>query len=85
MVSGGGNVCAIEPASQQGSQSCYAVRLVGRTNRENRGLISADRKTSLLSRLQYPVSLKSSTMDFMPDDVKLRSRVMLGRSLSLLM
>ena len=39
---------------------------VGGTNRENEGLISADRKTSLLSHLQYPVSLESSTIDLLP-------------------
>ena len=70
-------------------RSCVSTRwgcsVVLALDRENRSLISADRKTSLLSRLQYSVSLKSSTIDLLADDVKLRSRVMLGRSLSLLM
>lgn len=33
------------------------------TNRENVGQISVDRRTSLLSHVQYPVSSKSSTKD----------------------
>ena len=33
------------------------------TNRENMGQISVDRRTSLLSHVQYPVSSKSSTKD----------------------
>ncbi len=36
---------------------------------KERGLISADRKTSLLSCLQYPFLIKSSTMDLRPDGV----------------
>ena len=37
-----------------------------------------DRKTSLLSRLQYPVSLKSSTIDLLPGACLLQSRVVQG-------
>jgi hypothetical protein len=44
----------------------WRVRRRARLDRENGGLISADRKTSLLSRLQYPVSVKSSTVDLTP-------------------
>ena len=60
----------------QGRKIEYGVRLACcamracvqsvKTNRENEGLISADRKTSLLSHLQYPVSLESSTIDLLP-------------------
>ncbi|MDO9004061.1 MAG: hypothetical protein Q7V20_11455, partial [Aquabacterium sp.] len=37
----------------------------GVQNPESGGLVSADRKASLLSCLQHPVSLKSSTMDLL--------------------
>ena len=50
-------MCGVRDA---GTCACVAV---AERDRENVGLISADRKTSLLSRLQYPVSLKSSTID----------------------
>ena len=50
---------------------------------ENKGLTSADRRTSLLSCLQYPVLTKSSTMDLSSPVPERRLNVVLGRSLSL--
>ena len=36
----------------------YTRAVCGNTNRWNKGLISVDRRTSLLSYLQYPVQIK---------------------------
>ena len=53
------------------------------TNHQNQGLISVDRKTSLLSHVQYPVPSKSSTEDLTLNMPKRRIIMVFGRSLSL--
>ena len=53
------------------------------TNRQNTGLISVDRRTSLLSHVQYPVLSKSSTKDLSLSVPERRLNLVLGRSLSL--
>ena len=53
------------------------------TNRQNKGLTSVDRRTSLLSHVQYPVLSKSSTRDLSPSVPERRLSLVLGRSLSL--
>ena len=49
----------------------------------NKGLISVDRRTSLLSHVQYPVPSESSTKDLSLSVPERRLSVVLGRSLSL--
>jgi hypothetical protein len=49
----------------------------------NKGLISVDRRTSLLSHVQYPVPSESSTKDLSLSVPERRLNVVLGRSLSL--
>ena len=49
----------------------------------NKGLISVDRRTSLLSHLQYPVPSESSTKDLSLSVPERRLSMVLGRSLSL--
>ena len=54
------------------------------TNRRNKGLISVDRKTSLLSYLQYPVPNQSRLQRIYRSQCpKRRLNLVLGRSLSL--
>ena len=48
------------------------------TNLRNKGLISADRRASLLSCLQYPVHTKSSTKDLSLPTFELRWNTMLS-------
>lgn len=50
---------------------------------KNVGLISVDRKTSLLSHVQYPVPAKSSTEDLTLIVPERRVNEVFGRSLSL--
>ena len=49
----------------------------------NKGLISVDRRTSLLSHVQYPVPSESSTKDLSLSVPERRLSMVLGRSLSL--
>ena len=49
----------------------------------NKGLTSVDRRTSLLSHLQYPVPSESSTKDLSLSVPERRLSLVLGRSLSL--
>ena len=60
-----------------------AHNLWNTTNRWSWGRISVDRKTSLLSYLQYPVQSKSSTKDLSPSVPVSRVFVVFGRGLSL--
>ena len=56
----------------------------GFTNRRNKGLISVDRRTSLLSYLQYPVPYQSRLQRIYRISVpERRLNLVLGRSLSL--
>ena len=50
---------------------------------QNQGLTSVDRRTSLLSHLQYPVLSESSTKDLSLSVPERRLNMVLGRSLSL--
>ena len=60
------------------------VRAICITNRRNKGLTSADRRTSLLSCLQYPVPYQSRLQRiYSPSVPERRLSLVLGRSLSL--
>jgi hypothetical protein len=63
---------------------CFHTRPRGLfTNLRNKGLISVDRRTSLLSYLQYPVQSKSSTKDLSLSMPEMRIDLVLGFRLSL--
>ena len=64
-------------------EKTYSRGLHKNTNRQNPGLTSVDRKTSLLSHVQYPVLSKSSTKDLSLSVPERRLNLVLGRSLSL--
>jgi hypothetical protein len=53
------------------------------TNRRNPGLTSVDRKTSLLSHVQYPVSIKVVYKGFIALSARKANEVVLARRLSL--
>jgi hypothetical protein len=60
-----------------------ARAVCGNYKSRNKGLTSVDRRTSLLSHVQYPVPSESSTKDLSLSVPERRLNVVLGRSLSL--
>jgi hypothetical protein len=60
-----------------------ARAVCGNHKSRNKGLISVDRRTSLLSHVQYPVPSESSTKDLSLSVPERRLNMVLGRSLSL--
>ena len=70
-------------ARQSIGENRCPLQFASKHKSRNKGLISVDRRTSLLSHLQYPVPSESSTKDLSLSVPERRLNVVLGRSLSL--